>query len=56
VLSVAPSAQWTDEPLATTAPRTDIWFCAVLNEKLCTIGATVSQLGSTQAFGSLALP
>jgi hypothetical protein len=35
-------------------PTTDIWFCAVLNEKVCTIGASFSQLGCKQELVALA--
>jgi hypothetical protein len=51
---MAPSAQCTDEPFATAMPTTDIWFCAVLNEKVCTIGASFSQLGCKQELVALA--
>jgi hypothetical protein len=54
VLSVAPSAQCTDEPFATAMPTTDIWFCAVLNGNVRTIGATFSQLGCKHALVALA--
>jgi hypothetical protein len=35
-------------------PTTDIWFCAVLNGNVRTIGATFSQLGCKHALVALA--